>query len=1154
MTAFTNIIDLTLDEDDDHGKEEEEEKSVVLSGPGQVLPTPKPAPSPLSTIASAVRPPNIQSTPNAFRTPHHGETNELRHPTLQPSHHVVTPASYASASPSTPSQSTPSQYNDERPPKRQKLEDGSDPQPTPPTERVRDGLKRCLERQVFPHIDLEVQRLDKNIYDINKLGTKVVGQIVDKQFQQHYREGNGELSQAAVGAVAARARRLVVELAAGSEFRRLTTPRPTPQPSAYVLPPTVLPSIENVPHGVAHVANEAQGRDLVTTMESPKLARQLKAHTPPLLLPRPKKETVVSPQRVRARAKATLWQSGKSYESKREGSPVSAQSRWFGLPSRPYLKAEIRQQIALGAQNSRLLDIDSNELPQSEVFHVDFHDSEEGYFQYLARQLYGKTITKPGRTVRQDLRHLIKKIPAMRARIVALHGEGYKGYDPPPDCLRKRSTEDIGNFLEDLYRRRLNPVPKSLFLEGYDTVARSDVSRANRVPALLLTREIAGNRVGATRRYQNFTTAFKSNREDYLEPKVEWTNCAGDIMTMSWLSNTQFICGATTHSDSHNQQYNKPGNLLLGSATANTLRAYPDHRIVRPLVEHGDNALESMRESQDPWLYTSVVASDYDASNNLAFTSSFDRTVKIWKPDGDSMTAGGTWVHDGRVNFVLASKNQHGTIATAADVPTEAVRVYHLNGLEDVSGSRFDSYSCTRVHDEDYVPSDKWAYYPAAIRWGVAPVVSHLLLIGYSPRSPTGQDHEIPEDKRGTGELCLWDTVTRSQVKVNSAKTQNVFEVVWHPTRPSFAAATSASQTSEKIEQQIRTQIRIFELNETGQYGAIKTLDCTAIDINELTIRPNSLLYSYVAASCTDGKVYVWDSAGSDRPMCVLEHGEPVEELMGERDMEDVGVKFAAWGTSSDRLYTGSSDGVVKVWNIRHGRGVHVKDLIEVAAPITAGAFSPDFTRLAIGDGSGRVYLMALEETETEEQTRSTAVSSGFLTLQVNGRQRAVRRPRPFIPHAELPHPDDLTDSSKPRLEIGQARAREYLDHGELVRHPDATIGVVRGANYAETGLFREEAHLNGDATEPLLSGFENQQQENQKFSRTQRFSRQRTVDDEAVGKFQGLHAQNYGLNFSKYDLDLSSRVQLEKEGVELEPSLVELDYESSIDDSEDDD
>ena len=228
--------------------------------------------------------------------------------------------------------------------------------------------------------------------------------------------------------------------------------------------------------------------------------------------------------------------------------------------------------------------------------------------------------------------------------------------------------------------------------------------------------------------------------------------------------------------------------------------------------------------------------------------------------------------------------------------------------------------------------------------------------------------------------------------------------------------------------------------------------------------------------------------------MCVLRHGEPVEELLGEREQEDVGVKFTAWGTTADRLYTGSSDGVVKVWNVRHGNAVLVKNLVEASGPIICGAFSPDFTKLAVGDGTGRVYLMTLDEEEEKDEAAaaatSTTVSSGALNssafLKLGGKQ--IRRPRPIIPHPEVPPPGDdnsaalataaaADTATSELLYPGQERAREYLRNGELVLHPGLGIGAVQGPNYAQTGLFRAEAHAGGDPSQPLVAVFEVQQQ-----------------------------------------------------------------------------
>ncbi len=67
----------------------------------------------------------------------------------------------------------------------------------------------------------------------------------------------------------------------------------------------------------------------------------------------------------------------------------------------------------------------------------------------------------------------------------------------------------------------------------------------------------------------------------------------------------------------------------------------------------------------------SLVSSDHDPINDLAFTLSFDKTASIWKVDqsGSRTDLQGTWEHEGNVNFVVAFRNPSGMMATAADVP-----------------------------------------------------------------------------------------------------------------------------------------------------------------------------------------------------------------------------------------------------------------------------------------------------------------------------------------------------------------------------------------------------------------------------------------------------------------------------------------------------
>lgn len=480
---------------------------------------------------------------------------------------------------------------------------------------------------------------------------------------------------------------------------------------------------------------------------------------------------------------------------------------------------------------------DSQDLNTAYTFHVDFTPEELGYLYSLARQTLGLSVERTKKEPKKGLRAMLKRNGGFISRILDVFVQERR--------LPWRTRLDVQNLFRDLMDHKTRSEPAALTLRRDDDDRRGDLIRSSTIHSLLFAREIAGQRgVGTMRCLEHFNDGFRKCRENGLEKRAEWTGCAGDISTIAWVSNDAFVCGTTEHSDSHNQQYNKPGNLVLGSCADMALRAYPEHRIVRPVVEKGENSTDAMRQSQDPWLYSSVVSSDYDAVHDRAFTCSFDRTAKVWKVDksGASMSLLGEWVHGGNVNFVAASKHDSGMVATAADVPSDAVRIYDVDQA-DISRSPFRSYSCTRVTDErgNAVSTEKWAYFPATMQWGLSDDVKHLLLVGYSPRSRTEDDNDIPELRRNTGELCLWDGLTGERWRVTSVSTQNVFEVLWHPTQPSFIAATSPQGLD--LEPSVRTQIRIFRPAETEfgvrvfkAYSPVITLDCTAVDINELTI------------------------------------------------------------------------------------------------------------------------------------------------------------------------------------------------------------------------------------------------------------------------------------------------------------------------------
>lgn len=104
---------------------------------------------------------------------------------------------------------------DPRPPKRRRTEEPSS-EPSAHEQGREDiaaALGRCLEEQVFPHVERATDKLPSDIYDLDRLGAKVIRTIVNKEFERHFNQGNGRLTSATESTIAAGVHRLVVELA-----------------------------------------------------------------------------------------------------------------------------------------------------------------------------------------------------------------------------------------------------------------------------------------------------------------------------------------------------------------------------------------------------------------------------------------------------------------------------------------------------------------------------------------------------------------------------------------------------------------------------------------------------------------------------------------------------------------------------------------------------------------------------------------------------------------------------------------------------------------------------------------------------------------------------------------------------------------------------
>lgn len=247
---------------------------------------------------------------------------------------------------------------------------------------------------------------------------------------------------------------------------------------------------------------------------------------------------------------------------------------------------------------------------------------------------------------------------------------------------------------------------------------------------------------------------------------------------------------------------------------------------------------------------------------------------------------------------------------------------------------------------------------------------------------------------------------------------------------------------------------------------------------------------------------------------------EPLDPPIGDREEEDVGVKFVAWGMSPDRLYTGGSDGTVRVWNVRSAGNPLVRVLYDAPAAVVYGRFSPNLQKLLIGDAQGDVFLFTTSE---EDNSPGKFISVGGS----NGRR--IRTPTHIIPHEEPPPP-----SGSLRERTGAELARHYIQTGQLYRHPDESVGVVQGPNYSQTGLFRVECHDNEDPMMPLRVEFEFKQRRNSRPVHRSRSQRRWRSLNPATDATERLHKNNVKLDLDVGLLSEEARKLLSQEKAEL--------------------
>ena len=656
-----------------------------------------------------------------------------------------------------------------------------------------------------------------------------------------------------------------------------------------------------------------------------------------------------------------------------------------------------------------------------DVKHVDFSEEECEELMKILMSLYGLTkecIASP--SIRDQLRARIQEFPNPDVQISAIVQQVHTGL---PNILESRNREGIRAFLFDLTNNSLPtpPILSLIELEQVDPCYQPQYSTA----ALLRHRELGS---GFWERCRNVKSELRKRASEKLSPWRSWKGASGDVVTCAWAPNSMtYAIGAAAPSNQEDLQYNRPRNLMFGDLISNTLEELPDHRVLRPkpeTISGGPNSTQAVYDACDPMVYMTISSLQFSRDGSCLYTASHDKTVKVWDAASGKRTCQQTLRHDALVTDLDTSVRFEGIFATASKTIDGAIRVYFPKPGDENELSSV-CYTSSRAKEKP-----EWQVYPECLRWGRTANTGHLLLAGFQQWGETANEH------CREGQVCLWDTCTGQSLKV-SPGSQSVFTATWHPTHDLFATGGVPGNTLKLTHRHTtKSVVRTWDVRTLSHYTV--EYECPAIDMQDVTFNP--LYPNLVTAGCTDSATYVWDFRKPADVLLKLEHGRPLSDWDPARRQEEVdsGIMMTLWGLENSRLYTGSSDGMVKCWDVlRAPEDALIADLANLGAGIQSGAFSPDFSHLLIGDADGGIHI--LSSAPVEDSVSENCEWQPITLVNTCNRDYVT------------------TNDDNPGTDGIQA-ARELIDSGQLII--DRRYGVGKGPFYR--GPYATYARANG--------------------------------------------------------------------------------------------
>ena len=519
------------------------------------------------------------------------------------------------------------------------------------------------------------------------------------------------------------------------------------------------------------------------------------------------------------------------------------------------------------------------------------------------------------------------------------------------------------------------------------------------------------NELGHSKPGYDCCSAKSEAQEGYYMART-WQQASGDIITGAWhFESDRFIVGATATTDSMNLQYNRPYNLLFGDLANNTLHELDDHSLPAPKPNSANTSKLAM-----------TIETARFRGNNL-YTASHDKTVKIWDV-AEKPVCKNTIGYEHHASLLEVSEH-NGTVAVGIKRTDNAIHVFNSRdlGQSSVLGS-------SRAKAK---PSQE--LYPSCLAWGTSPLTQTMLLAGFLRWG------ELPDGGlKKEGHLCLWDVATEQELIIKPSA-QGVYTTAWCPRMNGFAAGGIPGQ-HRLSDYRMQSVVRIWDLRVSSAQRTFE-FECPAKDQGEVSFHPRD--DNLLVVACTDGASYVYDCRNPDTILHRLSHGDPIEnnwvtglDSEGQtREEGDGGVMLCEWGNGRNLLYTGSSDGALKTWDVhRAPNDVFVRDIVHLDSGITFGKFSPDCSRLLVGDASGGVHIMSNDQRDGDCDVEPTD----------NGEGEMVPREMQMLYAQSLAnqHSTSLQEDN-PGTE-GIATANKAVLYGQAVIDP--RFGALQGPKY----------------------------------------------------------------------------------------------------------